>query len=62
MKSNKSEFDYVVDGVYWGIGKLFKAFKSGVTSTLEMLPTKEDKRSSKAYSNLYQQKRIKEGS
>lgn len=44
MKSNKSEFDYVVDGVYWGIGKLFKAVKSGVTSTLEMLPTKENKR------------------
>ena len=44
MKSNKSEFDLVVDGVYWGIGKLFKAVKSGVTSTLEMLPTKENKR------------------
>lgn len=44
MKSNKSEFDYVVDGVYWGIGKLCKAVKSGVTSTLEMLPTKENKR------------------
>ena len=44
MKSNKSEFDHVVDGVYWGIGKLFKAVKSGVTFTLEMLPTKENKR------------------
>lgn len=44
MKSNKSEFDHVVDGVYWGIGKLFKAVKSGVTSTLEMLPTQENKR------------------
>ena len=44
MKSNKPEFDLVVDGVYWGIGKLFKAVKSGVTSTLEMLPTKENKR------------------
>lgn len=44
MKSNKSEFDFVVDGVYWGIGKLCKAVKSGVTSTLEMLPTKENKR------------------
>ena len=43
MKSNKSEFDLVVDGVYWGVGKLFKAVKSGVTSTLEMLPTKENK-------------------
>nr|DAX54717.1 MAG TPA: hypothetical protein [Caudoviricetes sp.] len=43
MKSNQSEFDLVVSGVYWGIGKLFKAVKSGVTSTLEMLPTKENK-------------------
>lgn len=44
MKSNKSEFDYVVDGVYWGVGKLFKAVKSGVTSLAEMVPTKENKR------------------
>ena len=44
MARVKSEFDYVVDGVYWGIGKLCKAVKSGVTSTLEMLPTKENKR------------------
>nr|DAR26054.1 MAG TPA: GEMININ, MULTICILIN CYCLE, DNA REPLICATION LICENSING [Caudoviricetes sp.] len=44
MARVKSEFDYVVDGVYWGVGKLFKAVKSGVTSTLEMLPTKENKR------------------
>ena len=44
MKGNKSEFDLVVSGVYWGVGKLFKAVKSGVTSTLEMLPTKENKR------------------
>lgn len=43
MKGNKSEFDLVVSGVYWGVGKLFKAVKSGVTSTLEMLPTKENK-------------------
>ena len=44
MARVKSEFDYVVDGVYWGVGKLCKAVKSGVTSTLEMLPTKENKR------------------
>nr|DAQ18700.1 MAG TPA: hypothetical protein [Caudoviricetes sp.] len=44
MKSNKSEFDYVVDGVYWGIGKLCKAVKSGITSLAEMVPTKENKR------------------
>lgn len=43
MKGNKSEFDLVISGVYWGVSKLFKAVKSGVTSTLEMLPTKENK-------------------
>lgn len=43
MNNSKSEFDLVVNGVYWGVGKLFKAVKSSVTSTLEMLPTKENK-------------------
>ena len=43
MARVKSEFDLVVSGVYWGVGKLFKAVKSSVTSTLEMLPTKENK-------------------
>lgn len=43
MKNNKSEFDLVVGGVYWGLGKLFKAVKSGVTSLVEMVPTKENK-------------------
>lgn len=44
MKSNQSEFDLVVSGVYWGVGKLCKAVKSGVTSLAEMVPTKENKR------------------